>query len=469
MPNALPGLGNTWPMYAMRQNLMTLFGNFYEKGQGMSMIGFYDLTAPGILLRDPELIKSVLLTNFNKFNRNIMFLDEQKDPILAKNPFFSTGDKWKMQRAQLTRMLSSAKLRMIFNQIQDVCDKMDFYVDGKFKVSTDTVELEMKRFFSRFTSEIAANSVFGVEGYSFDDDYEGRSFLNIGETIFSPSMMTGLKTTIALFFPFLSNIFDSRLMPKDIDADLRRMIDSVVDERLNRGIVKSDILQVILESDKAEQIDKDYVLAHAGIFFFDIYETSSTAMTFVAFHLATNLDVQERVREEVASVLAKHNKGQLTYEALKDLTYMDQVINESARLNPALGTMSRICTERCELVGSDGLSFVAEPGNIVSISIQGLHHDPQHWPDPQKFDPERFSEENKSERHKFVHLPFGEGPRMCPGRVLGSMIMKSAFAELLGKYSLTLSSRQKLPLKLNPYHFLTNPLDGVWINMERLT
>lgn len=224
---------------------------------------------------------------------------------------------------------------------------------------------------------------------------------------------------------------------------------------------------MILESDKTDEIDKDYVLAHAGIFFFDMYETSSTAMTFVAFHLATHLDIQQKIRDEVRSVMSRHN-GQLTYDALKDLTYMEQVFSESARVNPALGTMSRVCTERCELVGSDGLSFVAEPGNIVSISIQGLHQDSECWSDPDAFDPERFSEENKSKRHKFVHLPFGEGPRMCPGTVLGSMMMKSAFCKLLDKYSFTLSSRQQLPLKMNPYHFLTNPLNGVWVNLEKI-
>lgn len=466
VPNALPGLGHTWPMYAMTQNTNILFHNFYEKGKGLSMIGFYDMTTPGILIRDPELVKSVLATNFNKFGKNVWSINPDKDPIISKNPFFADGDKWKTQRAQLSGMLSFAKLKMILGQIADACDKLEEYVDDRVKVS-GTAEFEMKRLFSRYTSEIVANSVFGVEGYSFDDNHKGRSFLEIGETIFVPAISTGLKNVLTLFFPFLSGLCDVSFLPKDIDAEFRRMIDTVVDVRLEHKIVKNDILQNILESEKTDKIDKDYVLAHAGSFFVDMYETTSITMNYVSFQLAMHVDVQEKARNEVRSVMNRHN-GQLTYDALKDLTYMDRVINESTRLNTAFGTISKVCTEKFKLVGSDGLSLIAEPGNIVSISIQGLHHDPEHWPDPKKFDPDRFTEDNKNERNKFVHLPFGEGPRMCPGRVLGTMMLKLAFARLLDKYSFSLSSRTKMPLKLDPRHFVAYPLGGLWINVRKI-
>lgn len=46
----------------------------------------------------------------------------------------------------------------------------------------------------------------------------------------------------------------------------------------------------------------------------------------------------------------------------------------------------------------------------------GLHHDPEYYPNPEKFDPERFSEENKSKRPAYTYLPFGDGPRICIGK-----------------------------------------------------
>lgn len=189
--------------------------NFSKKGKGLSMIGFYDMTTPsGVLLRDPELVKSVLVTNFHKA-KNIASVDPKKDPILAENPFFTERDKWKSQRAQLTRMLSASKLKMIWNQVNNVCEKMGCFISKKMKVSGTVVEFEMNRLFSRYTSEIVANSVFGVEGYSFDDNCKGRSFLEIGESVFDPSIKTGLKFNLTrvsfhLYAGFLTLDFTRR-------------------------------------------------------------------------------------------------------------------------------------------------------------------------------------------------------------------------------------------------------------------
>jgi cytochrome P450 family 9 len=60
--------------------------------------------------------------------------------------------------------------------------------------------------------------------------------------------------------------------------------------------------------------------------------------------------------------------------------------------------------------------FTLKPGDMVWLPIYALHHDPDYFPDPEKFDPERFSDENRGNIKNGTYLPFGSGPRNCIGK-----------------------------------------------------
>lgn len=56
------------------------------------------------------------------------------------------------------------------------------------------------------------------------------------------------------------------------------------------------------------------------------------------------------------------------------------------------------------------------PANTeVFVLNYHMHRNPNHWPDPEKFDPERFSPEQIQGRHPYSYVPFSAGPRNCIG------------------------------------------------------
>lgn len=75
--------------------------------------------------------------------------------------------------------------------------------------------------------------------------------------------------------------------------------------------------------------------------------------------------------------------------------------------------LSRICVKPYKLKGTN---TVIEPGTTAVISPIAIGRDPDHFPDPEKFDPERFSAENKGNINPYTYLPFGLGPRNCIGK-----------------------------------------------------
>jgi len=186
-------------------------------------------------------------------------------------------------------------------------------------------------------------------------------------------------------------------------------------------------------------------------------------MNYCLFELAQNQELQDKVRQEINSVLNKY--GKVTYENISDMKLLDRVVDETLRMYPPLVVLSRRCTKNYNIPGTNS---VIERGTTIMISTLGIQHDPEYYPDPLKFDPERFSDEEKAKRNAYVYMPFGDGPRNCIGLRLGLLQVKLGIISLLKNHRHSLNSTTKLPIKCKTDFVLIQTDGDILIDVEKL-
>ncbi|RZC42085.1 p450 domain containing protein, partial [Asbolus verrucosus] len=315
--------------------------------------------------------------------------------------------------------------------------------------------IDIKEALSCFTTDVIGSCAFGLDCKTFKE--ENSPFRVYGKKVFTATKSRIIKMMIGVNFPKLARSLHITTTPEGVSEFFFKVVKDTVDYREKNNYTRKDFMQLLIDlknnkiaEEEGYQHDGktltiEEVAAQSYVFFIAGFETSSTAMTFALYELGRRQDLQQKVRDEIETVLAKH-QGKITYEAIQDMKYMDQVINETLRKYPPVPDLVRKCVKDYKVPDSD---LVIEKGTKVIIPVLGIHYDKEYFPDPEKFDPERFTEENKNSRHSYAHIPFGEGPRMCIGMRFGLLQSKVGLTVLLRKYKFTVNNKTKEPLKMS--------------------
>ncbi|XP_064893959.1 thromboxane-A synthase isoform X8 [Columba livia] len=148
------------------------------------------------------------------------------------------------------------------------------------------------------------------------------------------------------------------------------------------------------------------------------------------------------------------------YQNVQELSYLDMVIAETLRMYPPAFRFTREAAKDCIVLGQH-----IPAGAVIETAVGHLHHNPELWPEPEKFIPERFTEEAKKERHPFAYLPFGAGPRGCIGMKMGLLETKMTLLRILQKFRFKTCPETEIPLQLKSKATL-GPKNGVYIMLE---
>lgn len=408
-------------------------------------MGMFEFRTPFVVLRDPQLVKQLAVKEFDHFTDHRSVITTDADPIFGKSLIALKGNEWRDMRATLSPAFTGSKMRLMFELVSECAKQMAVFINEETKAK-GIQSYEMKEFFSRMSNDIIATCAFGIQVNSLKN--QDNEFYTKGKEMMSfTKPLRLIKFLLFMAMPKLFGLLKIKLIPESLTGYFTNAIISAIAYREKNNIVRPDMINLLMEAKKGNlshqttehtdsegfatveesQIGKqdgkkglseDEILAQCFLFFLAGFETVSVATSFLSYELAINPDVQEKLYQEIIETNEELGEKSLNYDTIQKMKYMDMVISEHLRKWPPAIATDRLCTKDIVLEYGEGLKYKFNKGDYLMVPMIGFHHDPQYFPNPDKFDPERFSDENKHNIVPGTYLPFGVGPRNCIGELL---------------------------------------------------
>lgn len=137
------------------------FKGFYEKFKqmGVKCGGIYAYVVPIFVRVDLEIIKLVLVKEFQHFQARGFYTNEKDQPV-SVNLFTVDGDKWRLLRTKVVLVFTSAKMKMMYELMVIASKTMEDHLQ---KYAVNKVPLDIKDCASGMTTNIIGSCAFGIE------------------------------------------------------------------------------------------------------------------------------------------------------------------------------------------------------------------------------------------------------------------------------------------------------------------
>ncbi|XP_018571703.2 cytochrome P450 6a8-like isoform X2 [Anoplophora glabripennis] len=466
-------LGNAFRVISKKLTVGEVFAQFYLeiKERGLKHAGVFVCWKPIYIPVDPEIIKRILITDFEYFPNRGLYISEEKDP-LSTHIFNAENSEWRNLRAKLPAAFTSAKMRKMFAIMEKLSKQFKENLDA---YATNGTPFEIKSEISRFTADIIASCAHGIETNIMKKENEellkqGRSFFDNQFHISKVLLVITIPRHILVKLNF-------RIMTREFEKYFSNLFQNIMKYRKEKEIKRGDLTDIFIRLNEKHDDERDFsgnkpidpindieFVSHLTAFFCAGFETSSSTVTFALYELARNPEYQSKLRTEIKKILTKYDNN-VTYDAVMEMKYLDNIVDETLRLYPVLPILPRQCAKDYKVPGTN---VTIEKGTYAIISNMGIQRDPEYYPNPDKFIPERFSKENNAKRPFISHVPFGEGPRICVGKRFGILQTKIALVTMLRNYEILLDKKTSNSFTYARTELILRKAGNVWIKLKHL-
>ncbi|OEL20147.1 Abscisic acid 8'-hydroxylase 1 [Dichanthelium oligosanthes] len=413
-----PYVGETFQLYSSKNPNV-----FFARKQNRygPIFKTHILGCPCVMVSSPEAARFVLVTQAHLFKPTF---PASKERMLGPQAiFFQQGDYHAHLRRLVSRAFSPEAIRASVPAIESIALRSLRSWDGQLVNTFQEMKL--------YALNVALLSIFGEEEMRYIEELK-QCYLTLEKGY--NSMPVNLPGTL----------FHKAMKARKRLGDIVAHIIAARRER-QRG---SDLLASFLD-DREALTDAQIADNVIGVIF-AARDTTASVLTWMVKFLGDHPSVLKAVIDEQEEIARSKGSSDepLTWADTRRMRMTSRVIQETMRVASILSFTFREAVEDVEYQG-----YLIPKGWKVLPLFRNIHHSPDHFPCPDKFDPSRFEVAPKPN----TFMPFGNGTHSCPGNELAKLEMLVLFHHLVTKYRWS-TSKSESGVQFGPFAL---PLNGL--------
>ena len=390
-----------------------------------------------LCLAYPNEINQILRDRPHTFRRRKTFETVIKE--MGFNGLFSSeGENWKRQRKIVAQALNSAHLNRFFPNLVRSTGRLK----SRWQQAADeNTVVDLCSDLMRFTVDVTSELAFGVDVNTIETD--GPIIQQHLDKVF-PMLGKRVNMPIPLW----------RWFPSKKDKQLLAALDAIsveINDIIGRckeriaadpGILESptNFLEAIIAAQHEHGEDFSDQDIYANVLTLLLAGEDTTANT-IAWAVNYFIDFPEflaAARNEVNTVVGQHDLPTAA-EQLGRFKFLEAFANETMRLKP-VAPLNGLETNEATQIGN----IEIPPGTPVLALTRHCAIQDQYFSNAKQFDPYRWLNRNAHSKHETAaFLPFGTGPRFCPGRNLALAEIKICLAMLVKHFDFERAPSEK--------------------------
>ena len=237
-------------------------------------------------------------------------------------------------------------------------------------------------------------------------------------------------------------------------------VERIIRDRQQAPDLGTDTLGLLLQArdEDGNGLSLDELKDQILLLLFAGHETLTSAIASFCLLVAQHPDVLAKLLAEQQTFGEFANNGTPTLEDLKQMPYLEQVLQEVLRLLPPVGGGFRKVIKACEYNG-----YRIPAGWTILYEINQTHLNPGEYDSPDRFNPDRFATAPSNVQSKYRWIPFGGGIRECLGKEFARLEMKLFAVHLLRHYTWELLPNQDLSMAIGP---TPHPRDNLQVHFQ---